>query len=97
MDGFPKFRLYVPAEHEVFINSAYKSDFLTKEQIGSINCKIIEKCNLLILFDGWGLDIDGEIAHARQEKIPIYSMPDLSPHAIQALRLTIKLIIKSEN
>lgn len=95
MEGFPKFRLYVPADHEVFIQSAYKSKFITTEQITSINCKIIEKCNLLILFSQWGLTIDKEVTCAKQNNIPIYTMPDLSPMAIDALKLAIKLIIKS--
>ena len=106
---FPKFRLYVPADHEVFINSAYKSGFLTKEQITSINCKIIEECNLLISFGSsikmtgeggcviGGYTYSKELDYATQEKIPVYTMPDLSPHAIQALKLAIKLIIQAED
>lgn len=108
MDGFPKFRLYVPADHEIFINSAYKSGFITKEQIQSINCEIIKTCDLLISFGNsmrWtgdsGSIIEGhkfseELEYAKQEKIPIYTMPDLTPMAIDALKLAIKLIIKSE-
>lgn len=100
MDGLPKCRMYVPADHEVFIHSAYKSGFLTKEQISSVNCKIIENCDLLILFGGrthnkrYNPD---EVNCAEQNKVPIYTMPDLSPMAIDALKLSIKLIIKSED
>jgi len=105
MDGLPKSYLYVPADHELFIHRAYKDNLLTKEQISSINCKIIEDCNLLINF-GSGSDnrsdvavgdnLANELQYAQREKIPIYSMPDLSPHAIQSLRLAIKLIVKAE-
>lgn len=94
---FPKCRLYVPADHEVFIHSAYKSGFITKEQITSINYKIIETCDLLIVYDGQVLDIEEDIIHAKQEGIPIYTMPDLSRMAIDALKLAIKLIIRSED
>jgi len=96
MDGLPKFRLYVPADHEVFINCAYKSGFLTKEQIKLINCKIIKGCDLLILFGGivYG---NNELQYAKQEKIPIYTMPDLSPMAIGALKSTIKLIVREKD
>ena len=109
MDGFPKFRLYVPADHDVFIHSAYKSGFLTKEQILSINYKIIENCDLLVSFGHcmkWvgtdGSIIEGykpskELEYTTQKKIPIYTMPDLSPLAIDALKLAIKLIIRSED
>ncbi len=96
MDGFPKFRLYVPGDHEVFIHCAYKSGFMTKEQIRNINCKIIESCDLLILYDGWGLEIDEEITYAKQKKVPVYNMPDLSQIAINALKLAIKFIIQSK-
>ena len=96
MEGYPKFRLYVPADHEVFIHSAYKSKFINKKQITSINCKIIEKCDLLILFDKRGFDINEELSYAKQEKIPIYTMPNLSPIAIDALKLAIKFIIRAE-
>jgi len=93
MDGFPKFRLYVPADHEVFIQSAYKSKFITKEQILSINHKIIETCDLLISFGN--TTTSEELDYAKQIKIPIYSMPSFSPMAIDALKLAIKLIIRT--
>jgi len=100
MDGLPKCRMYVPADHEVFIHCAYKSELLTKEQISSINCKIIENCNLFILFGGRKINEECgavEIQCAEQNKIPIYNMPDLSPMAIDALKLSIKLIIRAED
>lgn len=100
MEGLPKSYLYVPADHELFIHHAYKDNLLTKEQICSINCKIIEEYNLLINFGSEaavGSNLANELQCAQQEKIPIYSMPDLSPMAIQSLRLAIKLILKAED
>ena len=99
MDGLPKSYLYVPADHELFIHRAYKDKLLTKEQISSINCKIIEECNLLINFGSVaavGGNLAVELKYAQQEKVAIYSMPDLSPMAIQSLRLAIKLIVKAD-
>ena len=99
MEGLPKSYLYVPADHELFIHRAYKDNLLTKEQITFINCKIIEECNLLINFGNGpavGDNLPKELSYAQQEKVAIYSMPDLSPYAIQSLRLAIKLIIKAE-
>ena len=98
MDGLPKSYLYVPADHELFIQRAYNDGILTKEQISSINCKIIRSCNLLINFGSVaavGSNLAVELKYAQQEKIAIYSMPDLSPMAIQSLRLAIKLIVKA--
>lgn len=96
MDGFPKFRLYVPADHEIFVNSAYRSGFITAEEIRSINCKIIETVDLLILYDGWGLSIDEEVSYAKQKNIAIYNMPSLEPIAMDSLKLAIKFIIQSK-
>jgi len=106
MDGLPRFRLYVPADHELFIHNAYKSGFLTKEQINSINYNIIEKCDLLIYFScgfscGHGTpifyNVIKEIEYAKQKGVAVYTMPDLSSTAIQALKLAIKLIIRAED
>jgi len=104
---FPKSYLYVPADHEWFIQTAYKNYLLTGEDIGFINRKIISKCNLLINFGNsikiagkGGSVIEGcmyskELECAKQEKVPIYNMPFLSKRAIQALRFAIKTILKS--
>lgn len=94
---FPKSYLYVPADHELFIHLAYKDKLVTKEQINSINRKIIKECNLLILFGSEEEDkrISNEIEYVKKEGIPLYTMPDLSPMAIQSLRLAIKLIVKA--
>jgi len=100
MDGLPKSYLYVPADHELFIHRTYQDKLLTKEQICSVNYKIIEECNLLINFGNGaavGDNLANELKYAQQEKIAIYSMPDLSPMAIQSLRLAIKLIVKAED
>ena len=99
MDGLPKSYLYVPADHELFIQRAYRDGILDKEQITTINCKIIRSCNLLINFGNGpavGSNLTDELKYAQREKVPIYSMPDLSPMAIQSLRLAIKLILKAE-
>lgn len=101
MDGLPKSHLYVPADHDIFIHRAYKDCLLTKEDISFINCKIINNCDLLILFGSNGVSTNSNIAtelqFVKREGIPIYSMPDLSPMAIQSLQLAIKLILKAED
>lgn len=99
MDGLPKSTLYVPADHEAFTHYAYKGGLITKEQIDSINCEIVKECDLLILFGGYQPptlgDIPKELYCAKEKKIPIYTMPDLSPRAMDALKLAIKLIIRA--
>lgn len=94
---FPKSYLYVPADHELFIRRAYQDRLLTKEQISTINCQIIKNTDLVILFGDFSVssDIITEINYAKRAQVPIYSMPDLSPMAIDALKLAIKLIVKA--
>ncbi len=97
--SFPKSHLYVPADHELFVHRAYKDHLLTKEDISFINCKIIKESDLLILFGSNGVysNITTELQFVKQEGIPIYTMPDLSPMAIESLNLAIKLIIRAED
>ena len=45
--------LYVPAEHEEFINIAYKKKYLTEEQILDVDCAILNGCDAVIVLD-WG-------------------------------------------
>ena len=96
MDGLPKANLYVPAEHEMFIHRAYTNGLLTNEEISSINCEIVQTCNLLLLFGAHNLSTKiVEVECAKRYKVPIYTMPDLFPTAIQALRFAITVILKS--
>ena len=96
---FPKSSLYVPADHELFVHRAYKDHLLTKEDISFINCKIIKESDLLILFgsNGYYSNIATELQFVKQEGIPIYTMPDLNPMAIEALNLAIKLVVRAED
>jgi hypothetical protein len=42
--------LYVPGEHEDFVNIAYRDKYLTIEQLLEIDCKIIDGVDLVIFF-----------------------------------------------
>ena len=98
MDGLPKSNLYVPADHEVFVQCAYDNEFLTKENINFVDCEIIKLCDLLVLLGNYNPlagDIVEKVECAKGADIPIYTMPDLSPEAISALKFAIKLIKKS--
>ena len=75
-ENIPDLELYVPAEHEDFVQLAYLEKYLTEKQILDIDCKILEKRDLLIVFevDGWrGGGIGVEIVYAQDvAKIPIF-------------------------
>ncbi len=98
MDGLPKCDIYVPAEHEKFIHFAYLNGLLPEEHITTINCGIIDTCDLLILFGGFKT-VDNvaiqEAVYAREQGVAIYTMPDLSPTAINALKFAIICLLKS--
>ena len=101
MDSYPSMTLYIPSEHEPFVHTCYLSRLLSKQDISYINNKIVSACKLLILFgDTCFMHSDNtksEIECAQKNDVAIYTMPDLSPIAIDALKFTIKTIIKVEN
>lgn len=100
MDGFPKMNLYVPAEHETFIQLAYLQKFLTLKQINFINCNIIHLCNLFLTYGHADTQAirygKTELDWATDNGVPHYHMPDLSSPSLEALKLSIKLVLKSE-
>jgi len=46
----PWLDLYVPAEHEDFVQKAYDNRFLTVEQILEIDCQIVYDCGVTVVF-----------------------------------------------
>jgi hypothetical protein len=67
--------LYVPAEHEAFVNRAYRGHYLTVKQILEIDCNIIEEySDVLLVFAPYGPPVEGcriEMDHAITRKIPV--------------------------
>lgn len=100
MDGLPRSHLYIPAEHELFTQTAYKNKFLTSTQILATNYDIIKHyADLIVLFGDYNPryeNIVAEIGAAKKAQVPIYTMPNLSDNAIDALRFTIKVILHME-
>ena len=71
-----EFELYVPAEHEDFVNRAFRNDMLTVPQILKIDCQIIEEeyNDLLLTFAPFGPPVEGcriEIDHAVENEITV--------------------------
>ena len=46
----PSVELYIPAEHEDFVQRAYDMGLLTEQQILAVDCKIIDSCDAVIIF-----------------------------------------------
>jgi hypothetical protein len=95
MDGLPPCDLYNPANHEMFITTAYHNNFITEADILSVNCEILTGAHLLIKFGSYKGRPLREVQYARSQGIPIYTMPDLSDVAIKTLRFSIATIVRS--
>lgn len=97
MDGFPKMDLYVPAEHDEFVQIAYNKKYINEEQVLDVDCTIIDSCSLLIACGDYtqsrGMQV--EIQYASEHGIPIYYMPLESKDEIKSLKYSIKLILEN--
>ena len=51
--------LYVPAEHENFVQKAYNKKYMTERQILDIDCEIVSECDNLIIFVPKGDELQG--------------------------------------
>lgn len=97
MDGFPKLDLYIPGEHDEFVQIAWKKKFINEEQILNVDCTILDRCRLIILYGDYlskGMKIEFE--HAKSNDISIFSMPSLSDLSVDSLKFAIKLICIAE-
>jgi len=97
MDGFPKIYLYVPGEHDEFVQIAYKQGYLTETEVLTTDCQIISRCQLVIMYGNYhskGMRVEGEFA--AKEGIPIYQMPIFNNITVEALKFCIHLLLTSE-
>ena len=96
MDGLPRTELYIPAEHDEFVQLAYNKKYINEEEILDIDCDIINKCSLMITFGDptYSRGMQIELQHAIDNEIPVYHMPSMSIVAIKSLKFAIKLILR---
>jgi len=76
---FPNMNFYIPANHDEFVLIAYQKKYLTEQQILSVDCNIISRCNFLVIFapdDYISKGMQVEIDHAVENHIPIISAID---------------------
>ena len=93
MDGLPKSYLYVPGEHDEFVQIVYNNKWLSEEQVLGADCEIIDRCHLVIAYGEYhsrGMEV--EIKHAAEHNIPIYFMTNISQPALEHLKSSIILI-----
>lgn len=85
---FPFLDVYVPAENNEFDLAISKGKYLTTDQILEIDCKILEKRDLLLVYD-WQVNLSAgqkvEVFHAGKIGIPMITFSCLS-EAIEKIR-----------
>ncbi len=88
---FPKLELYVPAKNETFVQIAYDSGCLSEDEILSVDCKIIDGCDGLIIYvpDGdtlqGGRKIEHDHAVATNKPVCIFHTPEEAADWIEAM------------
>jgi len=99
-ENIPDLELYVPAEHEEFIQMACVRGDLTEKQILDIDCKILSRRDMLIVLeqDGWhGGGIGIEICYAQDvAKIPIFYLCDADQFTLNRLKRFVEAIRKEK-
>ena len=74
--------LYVPAETEPFVQAAYDAGYMSVEQILEADCKVIDKCDVVIVYVPKGDDLQGgrevEYRHAHSKNIPVVQFDEIA-------------------
>ncbi len=58
-EACPWLDLYVPAEHEDFVQKAYDKKYVTEKQILDVDCEILSECDNIIIFVPVGDELQG--------------------------------------
>lgn len=58
-DACPWADVYIPAEHEGFVQKAYDKRYLTEKQILDIDCDIVAECDIIIIYVPEGDELQG--------------------------------------
>ncbi len=58
-EACPWLDLYVPAEHEDFVQKAYDKKYVTEKQILDVDCEILSECDNIIIFVPAGDELQG--------------------------------------
>lgn len=89
-NGYPKVELYVPGEHDETIQLALDLGYMNIEEVLDIDCKILDRCNLLLVFGktvSKGMAV--EINYAAKVGIPVFAFTRLTGKVISSLQNTL--------
>ena len=90
----PAIDIHVPAEMENFVHVAYQMKILDVEQILAVDCKIIESCDVLLIYAPFGSVTSGckvELDHALKCHKPVFIFKD----AFTAVDMIAEFIMRS--
>jgi len=58
-EALPGIEFYVPGEHEDFVQAAFYGGYLTEKEILEIDCRIIDKCDAVMIYVPKGDEVQG--------------------------------------
>jgi len=88
--AFPSLEVFVPHEHEEIIDCLWKKG-VSSEQILDACCEVVEKRDLVIVYDAKGITkgMAREVDHATKHGIPVFYMDDFEEETWMALAAVI--------
>jgi hypothetical protein len=78
--------VYVPGFHDEFVSLAYAKDYVTEQQILDVDCTILDKRYILLVYDWQDYISTGmkvEIDYAEEHGIPIYVFQKIDDKTIR--------------
>ncbi len=88
--NWPTLNLYVPAEHEDFVQLAWEKKYTLEDKILEIDCEILEVRDMMIAYAYQGVISNGmkiEIAHAEKIRLPVFIYENVNETADLASRM----------
>jgi len=79
--------IYTPGNAEDFVGLTYSEGLLTDKQILDIDCKILDKCDGLIVYDfDKSKGVETEVAYAKKHNMPILRFEKLNSKTIDRIQ-----------
>jgi hypothetical protein len=90
---FNNLNIYVPAEHDEFIQIAWRKGYMSDTRILDVDCDIVSRCDLNLVYSPDGHISSGmatEINRAKEEGKPVVIFKKLTKSTIKLIQDTIK-------
>lgn len=91
-----KIDLYCPAEHDEFVALAWRKEYLTIQQILSVDCSILSQRDLLLVYnkdDFISRGMKTEIEYADGINLPIHYFSDVSSKSVKEIEQAINQVL----